>query len=43
MLAKEPTVVAGRAITSGQIPRLIDFERPLASARLEVEPLGVRV
>ena len=40
MLAKEPTVVAGHAITSGQIPRLIDFERPLASARLEVEPLG---
>ena len=29
VLAKEPTVVAGHAFTSGQIPRLIDFEKPL--------------
>ena len=28
VLAKEPTVVAGHAVTSGQIPRLIDFEKP---------------
>ena len=35
VLAKEPTVVAGHAMTSGQIPRLIDFEKPPAAARLE--------
>jgi len=29
VLAKEPTVVAGHAVTSGQIPRLTDFEKPL--------------
>src|SRR2546428_3685881 len=34
MLAKQPTVVAGHAITSGQIPRLTDFEKPPAAARL---------
>jgi 7,8-dihydropterin-6-yl-methyl-4-(beta-D-ribofuranosyl)aminobenzene 5'-phosphate synthase len=28
VLAKEPTVVAGHAVTSGQIPRLIEFEKP---------------
>jgi 7,8-dihydropterin-6-yl-methyl-4-(beta-D-ribofuranosyl)aminobenzene 5'-phosphate synthase len=28
-------VVAGHALTSGQIPRLTDFEKPPAAARLE--------
>jgi 7,8-dihydropterin-6-yl-methyl-4-(beta-D-ribofuranosyl)aminobenzene 5'-phosphate synthase len=40
VLAKEPTVVAGHAITSGQIPRLTDFEKPPAAARLEAGPPG---
>jgi len=40
VLAKEPTVVAGHAMTSGQIPRLIDFEKPPAAARLEAGPPG---
>jgi 7,8-dihydropterin-6-yl-methyl-4-(beta-D-ribofuranosyl)aminobenzene 5'-phosphate synthase len=40
VLAKEPTVVAGHAMTSGQIPRLIDFEKPPAAARLEAGPSG---
>jgi 7,8-dihydropterin-6-yl-methyl-4-(beta-D-ribofuranosyl)aminobenzene 5'-phosphate synthase len=39
-LAKEGTVVAGHAITSGQIPRLTDFEEPLPAARLEVGAPG---
>ena len=34
MLAKQPTSVAGHAFTTGQIPRLTDFERPPAVARL---------
>ncbi len=34
VLAKQPTVVAGHALTSGQIPRLTDFEKPPAAARL---------
>ena len=38
-LAKQPTVVAGHAITSGQIPRLTDFERPPAAARLVAGPM----
>ena len=33
-IVKQPTVVAGQAFTSGQIPRLTDFERPPAAARL---------
>ena len=33
-LAKTPAVVAGHAFTSGQIPRITDFERPPAAARL---------
>jgi len=37
-LAKQPTVVAGHAVTSGQIPRLTDFELAPASARLEAKP-----
>lgn len=35
VLAKEPTVVAGHAITSGRIPRLTDFEITPPSARVE--------
>jgi 7,8-dihydropterin-6-yl-methyl-4-(beta-D-ribofuranosyl)aminobenzene 5'-phosphate synthase len=33
-LAKQPAVVAGHAFTTGQIPRLTDFEKPPAAARL---------
>jgi 7,8-dihydropterin-6-yl-methyl-4-(beta-D-ribofuranosyl)aminobenzene 5'-phosphate synthase len=40
ILAKEPTVVAGHAFTSGQIPRLTDFEKSPAAARLEAGPPG---
>ena len=40
VLAKEGTIVAGHAISSGQIPRLTDFEEPLPAARLEVGPPG---
>src|SRR5262247_1696301 len=40
VLAKNPMVVAGHAMTSGQIPRLIDFEKPPAAARLEAGPPG---
>jgi 7,8-dihydropterin-6-yl-methyl-4-(beta-D-ribofuranosyl)aminobenzene 5'-phosphate synthase len=35
VLARQPTVVAGHAFTSGQIARLTDFERPPAAARLK--------
>lgn len=35
VLAKQPTVVAGHAFTSGQIPRLTDFEKSPPAARLE--------
>jgi 7,8-dihydropterin-6-yl-methyl-4-(beta-D-ribofuranosyl)aminobenzene 5'-phosphate synthase len=38
VLAAQPAVVAGHAITSGQIPRLTDFELAPASARLEAKP-----
>jgi 7,8-dihydropterin-6-yl-methyl-4-(beta-D-ribofuranosyl)aminobenzene 5'-phosphate synthase len=34
VLAKQPTVVAGQAFTSGQIPRVTAFEKPPAAARL---------
>lgn len=34
VLARQPSVVAGQAFTSGQIPRLTDFEKPPAAARL---------
>jgi 7,8-dihydropterin-6-yl-methyl-4-(beta-D-ribofuranosyl)aminobenzene 5'-phosphate synthase len=37
-LAPQGAVVAGHAFTSGRIPRLTDFERPPAAARLEVGP-----
>src|SRR5919108_1204607 len=40
VLAKEPTVVAGHAFTSGQIPRLTDFEKPPPASRLEAGPPG---
>jgi 7,8-dihydropterin-6-yl-methyl-4-(beta-D-ribofuranosyl)aminobenzene 5'-phosphate synthase len=40
VLAKQPTVVAGHAITSGQIPRLTDFEKSPPAARLEAGPPG---
>jgi 7,8-dihydropterin-6-yl-methyl-4-(beta-D-ribofuranosyl)aminobenzene 5'-phosphate synthase len=39
VLAKQPTVVAGHALTSGQIPRLTDFETPPAAARLVAGPM----
>lgn len=39
VLAKQPTVVAGHAFTSGQIPRLTDFEKPPAAARLVAGPM----
>lgn len=35
VLAKQPTVVEGHAFTSGQIPRLTDFEKSPPAARLE--------
>jgi 7,8-dihydropterin-6-yl-methyl-4-(beta-D-ribofuranosyl)aminobenzene 5'-phosphate synthase len=38
-IVKQPTVVAGQAFTSGQIPRLTDFERPPAAARLIAGPM----
>ncbi len=34
VLAKQPSVVAGQAFTSGQIARLTDFEKPPGAARL---------
>jgi 7,8-dihydropterin-6-yl-methyl-4-(beta-D-ribofuranosyl)aminobenzene 5'-phosphate synthase len=34
VVAKQATAVAGHAFTTGQIPRLTDFERPPAAARL---------
>jgi len=34
VLAKQPTVVVGHLTTTGQIPRITDFETPPASARL---------
>ncbi len=39
VLAKQPTVVAGHAFTTGQIPRLTDFEKPPAAARLVAGPM----
>jgi len=39
VLSKQPTVVAGQAFTSGQIPRLTDFEKPPAAARLVAGPM----
>jgi len=34
VLAKQPVVVTGHAFVSGQIPRVTDFEKPPAAARL---------
>ena len=39
VLAKQPTVVAGHAFTSGQIARVTDFETPPPSARLVAGPM----
>lgn len=39
VLAKQPTVVAGHGFTTGQIPRLTDFEKPPAAARLVAGPM----
>ena len=39
VLAKQPTVVTGHALTSGQIQRTIDFEKPPAAARLMAGPM----
>jgi 7,8-dihydropterin-6-yl-methyl-4-(beta-D-ribofuranosyl)aminobenzene 5'-phosphate synthase len=39
VLAKQPTVVAGHAFTSGQIVRITDFEKPPAAARLVAGPM----
>ena len=39
VLAKQPAVVAGHAFVTGQIPRLTDFERPPAAARLMAGPM----
>ena len=39
VLAKQPTTVADHAFTTGQIPRLTDFEKPPAAARLMVGPM----
>ncbi|MGA7624425.1 MAG: MBL fold metallo-hydrolase [Candidatus Acidiferrales bacterium] len=40
VLAEEPTVVAGHAITSGHIARITDFEMSPPSARLEAGSTG---
>jgi 7,8-dihydropterin-6-yl-methyl-4-(beta-D-ribofuranosyl)aminobenzene 5'-phosphate synthase len=34
VLARQPAVIAGHGFTTGQIPRLTDFEKPPAAARL---------
>jgi 7,8-dihydropterin-6-yl-methyl-4-(beta-D-ribofuranosyl)aminobenzene 5'-phosphate synthase len=39
VLAKQPTVVVGQGFTTGQIPRLTDFEKPPAAARLVAGPM----
>ena len=39
VLARQPTVVAGHAVTSRQVPRLTDFEKPPAAARLVAGPM----
>jgi 7,8-dihydropterin-6-yl-methyl-4-(beta-D-ribofuranosyl)aminobenzene 5'-phosphate synthase len=39
VLAKQPAVVAGHGFTTGQIPRLTDFEKPPAAARLIAGPM----
>jgi 7,8-dihydropterin-6-yl-methyl-4-(beta-D-ribofuranosyl)aminobenzene 5'-phosphate synthase len=39
VLAKQPTVVAGHAFVTGEIPRITDFETPPAAARLVAGPM----
>lgn len=39
VLAKQPTLVAGHGFTTGQIPRLTDFEKPPAAGRLVAGPM----
>lgn len=39
VLSKQPAVVAGHAFVTGQIPRLTDFEKPPAAARLMAGPM----
>jgi len=39
VLAKQPTVVAGHPMTTGQIERLTDFEKPPAAGRLVSGPM----
>ena len=39
VLAKQPGVVAGHAFVTGQIPRVTDFEKPPAAARLMAGPM----
>ena len=38
-LARQPATIAGHAFTSGQIPRLTDFEKPPAAFRLVAGPM----
>jgi 7,8-dihydropterin-6-yl-methyl-4-(beta-D-ribofuranosyl)aminobenzene 5'-phosphate synthase len=40
VLAPQPTVVVGHAITSGHIPRITNFETSPPAARLEAGPVG---
>jgi len=40
VLAKQPSVVAGHAMTTGQIDRTTDFEKPPASFRLMAGPMN---
>jgi len=40
VLAKQPTIVAGHAMTSGQIQRVTDFESPPPTARIEAGEVG---
>jgi 7,8-dihydropterin-6-yl-methyl-4-(beta-D-ribofuranosyl)aminobenzene 5'-phosphate synthase len=40
MLAKQPAIVAGHAVTSGRIERVTDFETPPATARIEAGEIG---
>ena len=39
VLARQPAALAGHGFTTGQIPRLTDFEKPPAAARLVAGPM----
>lgn len=39
-LVRQPAVIAGQGFTSGQIPRVTDFEKPPAAARLQAGAAG---